>query len=80
MTWRSKAACLGLDPQIFHALEADELRNAAAKAVCATCPVVTRCLDYALEEREKEGVWGGHTALERRRLKRRTDWRNRLGA
>ena len=65
-TWRSKAACNGLDPQIFYP-ETDE-EAAIAKTVCAGCPVQGACLEYALGRREKEGVWGGCTERERRRI------------
>ena len=39
-----------------------------AKEVCALCPVQSACLEYALARREKEGVWGGCTERERRRI------------
>ena len=39
-----------------------------AKAVCQTCPVIQKCLDYALSAQEAEGVWGGTTARERESL------------
>jgi hypothetical protein len=36
-----------------------------AKAVCQTCPVIQKCLEYALSAQEADGVWGGLTARER---------------
>ena len=60
LSWRTKAACHGLDPQAFY--------PETAKAVCAVCPVQGACLEYALTRREKEGVWGGCTERERRRI------------
>ena len=52
--------------------EQDEaIRVERAKAVCATCPVQTRCLQHALEHREHHGIWGGTTEAERRRIIRR---------
>jgi WhiB family redox-sensing transcriptional regulator len=41
----------------------------AAKRVCARCPVRVECLDYALANNEKDGIWGGTSGRERRRLK-----------
>jgi hypothetical protein len=41
-----------------------------AKAVCGTCPIQLKCLDYAVTNKETEGVWGGLTAPERRLLKK----------
>lgn len=65
-SWRNKAACHGLDPQDFYP-ETDE-EAAAAIAVCGACPVQSACLEYALHRREKEGIWGGCTERERRRI------------
>jgi WhiB family redox-sensing transcriptional regulator len=41
-----------------------------AKAVCSSCPVRQACLEYSLAAREREGVWGGLTERERRRILR----------
>ena len=41
-----------------------------AKAVCATCVVREACLEFALTNREHDGVWGGATERERRRIVR----------
>lgn len=69
-TWREQARCRGVDPQIFHPVEDDESAADPAKAVCELCSVREACLEYALAAREKDGVWGGMTARERRRLLR----------
>lgn len=64
--WRSQARCRGLDPEIFYPVtdeEADE-----AKAICGECAVRVACLEYALVARERDGVWGGATEKERRRI------------
>ncbi len=66
--WRSKAACKGLDPQIFYPYTDDEEDAEPAKAVCGVCPVQEMCLEHALGYREKEGIWGGATERERRRI------------
>lgn len=65
-TWRSLARCRGADPTIFHPVNDDDAEE--AKAICALCPVREPCLEYAIAAREKDGVWGGLTARERRRL------------
>lgn len=39
-----------------------------AKEVCKECPVIQKCLDYAISANEPEGVWGGLTVEERRLL------------
>jgi WhiB family redox-sensing transcriptional regulator len=66
--WRDLARCQGVDPEIFHPAEDDD--GVAAKEICALCPVREPCLEYAVGSREKDGVWGGMTARERRRLVR----------
>ncbi len=68
LPWRSKAACQGLDPEIFYPSSDDDLDAIPAKAVCAECPVREPCLEFALAVREKDGVWGGATERERRRI------------
>lgn len=61
-----RGACKGLDPQIFYPETEEDADE--AKAVCAQCGVQTACLEHALVAREKEGVWGGATERERRRI------------
>ncbi len=72
--WRTAAACRGTDPEVFFPVAeaglAHERQVAAAKAVCAGCPVRQECLDEALV-RIPDGIAGGLTADERRQLGRR---------
>jgi WhiB family redox-sensing transcriptional regulator len=68
LTWRKQAACRGLDPVIFYPNAEFEEDAEPAKAVCAQCPVQSDCLEHALSVREKDGVWGGATEKERRRI------------
>jgi WhiB family transcriptional regulator, redox-sensing transcriptional regulator len=65
-SWRDQAACRGLDPDIFYP-SSDEDAD-VAKSICAMCPVREACLEYALANRERDGVWGGATERERRRM------------
>ena len=67
--WRQDAACRDLDTAVFFP-ETDE-EAAQALAVCATCPVREACLEFALVTRQDDGVWGGMTETERKRLRRR---------
>ena len=72
--WQDVSACKGMDPTLFFGPEHPETvkekrdREEAAKAVCDTCPVKQACLEYALTNRERDGVWGGATERERRRI------------
>ena len=58
----------GLDPEIFYPPTDEEAAD--AKAVCGQCAVRETCLEFALDTRESEGIWGGTTARERRRVLR----------
>lgn len=68
LLWRRHAACRGLDPEIFYPSVDEDVDD--AKAVCGSCMVQGTCLEFALQVREKEGVWGGATEKERRRILR----------
>ena len=41
-----------------------------AKAICRACSVQSECLEFAIENSEKFGIWGGLSERERRRIKR----------
>lgn len=66
LSWRKQGACVGLDPSIF--FPDSEEAVAEAVAICAGCSVRISCLEHALQVREKDGVWGGATDRERRRM------------
>jgi WhiB family transcriptional regulator, redox-sensing transcriptional regulator len=66
LSWRTRAACKGVDPDIFYPASDEDAEE--AKAICAQCPVREACLEYALANRERDGVWGGATERERRRM------------
>ena len=68
LSWRKKAACRGLDPEIFYPPSEEDA--VAAKSVCGACAVRMPCLDFALTNREHDGIWGGATEKERRRIVR----------
>jgi WhiB family redox-sensing transcriptional regulator len=55
--WREHAACKGLPTDWWFPERGDTA--AAAKAICAACPVREPCLQYAVEAGERMGVWGG---------------------
>jgi WhiB family transcriptional regulator, redox-sensing transcriptional regulator len=67
--WYEKAACLDKDADCFFPEKGGSTR--AAKRICQTCSVQAECLDYALDNDERFGIWGGLSERERRRLKRR---------
>ena len=70
--WRELGECRGADLSLFYPDDEDDLgAELAAKAICSTCAVRERCLEQALDTRERVGVWGGLSPRERRRILRR---------
>ncbi|MFI7588171.1 WhiB family transcriptional regulator [Spongisporangium articulatum] len=62
--WQFEGACRDSDPRLFFHPEGERgparrERDLAAKAVCASCPVMDQCREHALAVREPYGVWGG---------------------
>ncbi|MFN8021828.1 MAG: WhiB family transcriptional regulator [Acidimicrobiales bacterium] len=66
--WQDEANCLGVDPDLFFPERGASTRE--AKEVCRGCVVRLECLEYALTNGEKFGIWGGLSERERRRLRR----------
>lgn len=66
--WRDQALCAETDPEAFFPEKGGSTR--AAKRVCGACNVRAECLEYALDNDERFGIFGGMSERERRRLKR----------
>ena len=66
--WQSKANCMGVDPELFFPERGASTRE--AKEVCRGCMVREDCLEYALANGEKFGIWGGLSERERRKVRR----------
>ena len=62
------------EPDVYPDLFFDETPAviAAAKSLCAECPMIDECLNYALTV-DQYGVWGGTSAKERKQLRRNLD-------
>jgi WhiB family transcriptional regulator, redox-sensing transcriptional regulator len=72
--WRTEAACLSADPDLFFPISATgpaEKQIARAKRICAGCAVRPECLEFALAHDQMYGIWGGTTPDDRRRDRRR---------
>ncbi|MER6628600.1 WhiB family transcriptional regulator [Streptomyces sp. NPDC000987] len=68
MEWLRSAACVGEDPELFFPVSTTgpaRTEPAAAKRVCARCPVVPECLAFARGGGRASGVWGGTCEEER---------------
>ena len=76
-TWQDKANCLGVDPDLFFPERGASTKE--AKEVCRGCVVRAECLEYALANGEKFGIWGGMSERERRRLRRQRALARRAG-
>ena len=73
-TWRGRAACRGTALGVFFPEEdrpGARSSVAAAKAICASCPVADPCREWAMGHPTEVGIWGGLTEAERRALRRR---------
>jgi len=69
LEWQQRALCAQTDPEAFFPEKGGSTRE--AKRVCTSCDVAADCLDYALANDERFGIWGGYSERERRRLKQR---------
>ena len=67
--WQERGLCAQTDPEAFFPEKGGSTRE--AKKVCLTCDVRQDCLEYALENDERFGIWGGLSERERRKLKKR---------
>ncbi len=67
--WKDRALCAETDPEAFFPEKGGSTRE--AKRVCVSCEVRAECLDFALGNDERFGIWGGLSERERRRLKKR---------
>lgn len=64
--WREDAACLGIDTDCFYPFQNESPEP--AKRICGLCSVRSQCLAYSLEMDDWNGIWGGMSEGERRRV------------
>lgn len=68
LSWQDYANCRGADADLFFPERGASTRK--AKAICNACDVKAECLDFAIIQGEKFGIWGGMSERERRRVRR----------
>lgn len=69
--WQDIALCREVDPELFFPeRESDRCTSAAAVRICQSCPVQTQCLEWAIDNQEMWGVWGGVSERRRRQFRR----------
>ena len=66
--WYADALCAQIDTDGFFPDKGGTTRE--AKKICGMCPVEARCLQYALDNHERHGIWGGKSERERRALEK----------
>lgn len=66
-SFMDRGACIDLPPALFFPERGASTHE--ARATCAACPVAVQCLDYALENNERFGIWGGASERQRRRMR-----------
>jgi len=69
MAWQADSLCAQTDPEAFFPEKGGSTRD--AKKICASCDVRAQCLEYALSNDERFGIWGGLSERERRKLRKR---------
>ena len=67
-SWQDRALCAQTDPEAVFPEKGGSTRE--AKKICTGCEVKAECLEYALANDERFGIWGGLSERERRRIKR----------
>lgn len=68
LAWQVNALCAQTDPEAFFPEKGGSTK--AAKKICAMCTEKFQCLEYALDNNEKFGIWGGLSERERRKLRK----------
>lgn len=74
--WRSQAACreIGHAPFFPEGQVWGPSEYGPALRICKACPVQAECLEFALENDERYGIWGGTLPPERARMKGKKRW------
>lgn len=67
--WMQKAECKNHNPQMWWPSKS-EAPNPVAISICNRCPVKDECLEYAVQDPECHGIWGGTSHKERIRIRR----------
>ena len=68
LAWQTDSLCAQTDPEAFFPEKGGSTRD--AKKICSSCEVRAQCLEYALQNDERFGIWGGLSERERRKLRK----------
>ena len=64
--WMERAACAYVDAEMWFPEKGSNVK--AAREICRSCPVLADCREYALNNGERFGIWGGTSERERRKI------------
>ncbi len=68
LAWQDLANCRGANADLFFPERGASTRT--AKGICRQCTVREECLEFAIVNGEKFGIWGGLSERERRKIRR----------
>lgn len=72
MNWQDDAACATTDPDLFFPANGDRHTAERAREVCRSCPVINECLEFALANEEREGIWAALNGPQLARLRKKS--------
>lgn len=76
----NKPACATVEPELFfpsYTIGGDgDHREQLAKSVCARCPIISQCLEFAFHTNDKWAILGGMTPAERESVRRNNQYRS----
>jgi WhiB family redox-sensing transcriptional regulator len=68
LSWQDYSNCRGADADLFFPERGASTRK--AKSICGACQVQAECLEFAIANSEKFGIWGGLSERERRKIRK----------
>jgi len=68
LSWQDQSSCRGANAELFFPERGASTRK--AKAICMACDARVECLEFAIQQSEKFGIWGGLSERERRKIRK----------
>lgn len=65
-SWRDSAKCKGVDVNVFYPVQGGN--GTIAKLICYGCSVRKQCAEFAINNSMRDGIYGGLTEKERRKV------------
>lgn len=64
--WTEEATCAQVDPELFFLEKGQTAKASTAKKICAVCPVISQCAEWAYRTGDRHAILGGLTSFDRR--------------